>query len=319
MFAKRFAQIDKTMIEDAGGKGAHLGEMTRAGLRVPSGFVVLDNSYSYHLAQNGLEPQIRAIADTINYDDYEDLDAKAKSIRCLIEEAPIPEEVAREVADQYADLFPGDQAGFVAVRSSVAIKDSSVSSFPGLMDTFHYLKGTDDVLESVRRVWASVWSARAAFTRNNKGFDHWRAVIAPVVQKMVNADKAGVAFTINPINGSKDDVVIEANFGLGEGVVSGQCLTDMWVVTKGTFAIRSESISVKNQAYVQRPGGGAQWLELNPVEGARPSMTSEEVERVRDLAVKVEEHYGYAQDIEWAFEGDALFLLQARRARAAGE
>lgn len=306
-------------MEEAGGKGAHLGEMTRAGFRVPSGFVVLADSFYHHLAQNGLEPEIRAVAKDIDYDDYVDLDTKADSIRRLIEEAPIPRNIAQEVLNQYADLFPGDHVGFVAVRSSVAIKDSTVSSFPGLMDTFHYLKGGSEVLESIRKVWASVWSARATFTRNRKEFDHWKAVIAPVVQKMVDADKAGVAFTINPINGSKDDVVIEANFGLGEGVVSGQCLTDMWVVSKGDFAIKSENVSIKNQACVQKPGGGRQWVQLDSMEGAKPSLTPGEVERVRDLAIKVEEHYGVAQDIEWAFEGEALLLLQARKAKAAGE
>ncbi|NLT35723.1 MAG: hypothetical protein GXX83_07475 [Gaiellales bacterium] len=319
MFVKRFAQIDKDMFQEAGGKGAHLGEMTRAGLRVPSGFVVMGNAYYHHLEQNNLESKIREISSDIDFDDYEDLDVKTKAIRQLIGDAPIPKDIEREVVEQYGDMFPGERGGFVAVRSSVAIKDSAVSSFPGLMDTFHYLKGAEEVLTAVRRVWSSVWSARAAFTRHNKGLDHWKAVIAPVVQKMVNSDKAGVAFTVNPMNGSRDEVMIEANFGLGEGVVSGQCLTDLFVTTKGAFEIRSRNISVKEKCFVQRPEGGAGWVELDAQRGAQPCLSDYEVERVRDLAVRVEDHYGYPQDIEWAFEGDTLVLLQARRAKVAGE
>lgn len=319
MFVKRFAQIDKTMVEEAGGKGAHLGEMTRAGFRVPAGFVVLSAAYYQHLTENDLNSKIAEIAADISFDDYEDLDEKTKAIRRLIEEAPIPESIQREIAEQYADLYPGDSVGFVAVRSSVGIKGSNVSSFPGLMDTFHYLRGDAEVLNAVRRVWASVWSARAAFARHDKGFDDWKAVIAPVVQKMVDSEKAGVAFTINPLNGNNEEVVIEANYGLGEGVVSGQCLTDMFVVSKGAFVIKSRNISAKNKQFVQKPDGGANWTALDSEKGKQPCMSDYEVERVRDLAVRVEEHYGYPQDIEWAFVGDALMLLQARKAKAAGE
>ncbi len=143
----------------------------------------------------------------------------------------MPKEIEDEIVENYKRLS-GEEDAFVAVRSSVAVKDSPVSSFPGMMDTFHYIRGAKNVVEKVREVWASVWSGRAAFARHSKGLDYNKAVIAPTIQKMVNSESAGVLFTVNPISGSKDEIVVEANWGLGETVVCGRCQSDLYIMTK---------------------------------------------------------------------------------------
>jgi len=212
-----------------------------------------------------------------------------------------------------------EERSFVAVRSSVAIRDSAISSFPGLMDTYHYIKGAQNVVQKVKECWASVWSTRAAMTRHNKKLDHEKAVIAPTVQLMVNSEVAGVAFTMNPITKAKDEIMIESNWGLGETVVSGKTTSDLFIVDKNTGAIKSQTIANKEDSYVQAEGGGGKWIKQDPSKAKAPSLTPDMIKELCRVARIIEEHYGYPQDIEWAFEKGTLYILQARKARAAGE
>ncbi len=307
------------MFQECGGKAAHLGELTSLKLNIPKGFNVLGHAFYQHLEKNRLENQIREIAETINYDDFQDLEAKTKKIREMIVNAPIPPEIEREITENYARLSDGQQKPFVAVRSSVAVKDSSVSSFPGMMDTFHYIQGAEGVVEKVKECWASVWSGRAAFSRHNKGIDHTKAIIAPTIQLMVNSDTAGVLFTVNPITGSKDDIVIEANWGLGESVVCGKCICDFYTADKNPFCIKVKKIAKKRQTYVQSKNGGADWVEVEPEKVNMPTLTEAQVEELCRVACLIEGHYGYPQDIEWAYEKGVLYILQARRAKTGND
>jgi len=319
MFTKRFDELNKDMFQECGGKAAHLGELASLKLNVPNGFNVLGHAFYCHLNKNRLEDQIREIAEAINYDDYQDLEEKTKKIRELIVNAPVPPEIEREIIENYERLSKGQQKPYVAVRSSVAVKDSSVSSFPGMMDTFHYIQGTEKVVEKVKECWASVWSGRAAFARHSKGIEHTKAIIAPTIQLMVNSDTAGVLFTVNPITGSKDDIVIEANWGLGESVVCGKCICDFYTADKNLFCIKVKKIAKKRQTYVQSEKGGADWVEVEPEKVNMPTLTGAQIEELCRVACVIERHYGYPQDIEWAYEKGALYILQARKAKTGVE
>jgi pyruvate,water dikinase len=332
-FVKGFEQLNKDMFEECGGKAAHLGELTKLSLNVPYGFSVLGDSFYHHLAVNHLQTKVDEIAATLNVEDYADLEKKTETIRNMIISAPIPPEITSEITAKYNLLKPGEQP-FVAVRSSVAMKDSAISSFPGLMDTFHYIKGADTVIEKVRECWASVWSARAAFTRLVKGLEHNKAVIAPVVQLMVNSEMAGVLFTVNPINRSREEIVIESNWGLGETVVSGRCSSDFYVLRKlcrdyGTkicpdcpgdaVAVRDEKIAQKTETCIQAPEGGRQWVNNSAEKAAQPTLNKEQLRQLCHASCVIEQHYQYPQDLEWAFENGTLYILQTRRAKVSSK
>ena len=318
MYVRTFKQLKKDMYEECGGKAAHLGELTALGLNVPPGFTVIGEAYYRHLEVSGLTEKIRTIAAGIDFGNFKDPEVKSKIIRDLIIAAPVPPEIEREIIENYAKL-PGTKDPFVAVRSSVAMRDSAISSFPGMMDTYHYIKGAQSVVEKVRECWASVWSSRAAITRNNKNLDNDKAVIAPTIQLMVNSEVAGVAFTMNPVTKVKNEIMIESNWGLGETVVSGKCQSDLYIVEKATAAIKEKTISEKRQTYVQSVGGGAEWIEVDQDKAKRPTLDQGMIDELCDTARKIEGHYGVCQDIEWAFEKGKLYILQARKARACGE
>lgn len=319
MFVKRFEEIGKDMSQECGGKAAHLGELTNLKLSVPNGFVVLGEAFFHHLKGNHLEEQIRNIAAPINYDDFKDLEEKTAEIRALIIDAAMPPDIEKEIIENYTSLSGGEQEPFVAVRSSVAVKDSPISSFPGMMDTFHYIRGGKNVVEKVKGCWASVWSGRAAFARHSKGIEHMKAIIAPTVQLMVNPEVAGVLFTVNPISGAKDEIVIEANWGLGETVVCGKCQSDLYIMSKKPFKIRDKKIARKEQTFIQAKGGGAEWVSVEPDKVNKPTLTDEQIKELCKIACTIEDHYGCHQDIEWAFEKGSLYILQTRRAKAGGD
>jgi len=320
MYVKRFEEIHKDMFQQCGGKAAHLGELTHLNLNVPKGFNIIGDAFFYHLKKNQLEDQIKEIAETLRYEDFQDLEEKTEKIRKLIINVPMPEEIEQEIIEQYERLSGDKQEEpFVAVRSSVAVKDSPISSFPGMMDTFHYIQGAKNVLEKVKECWASVWSSRATFSRHTKGIDHFKAIIAPTVQLMVNSEVAGVLFTLNPINGSKEDIVIEANWGLGETAVSGKSTNDLFIIHKDPFKIKDRRIGRKHQTYIQDKRGGATWVEVEPVKVTKPTLTDSQIQELCRLGMTIEEHYGCPQDIEWAYEKGNLYVLQARKAKTPGE
>jgi len=319
MFVKRFEEIGKDMFQECGGKAAHLGELTKLKLSIPDGFVVLGEAFSYHMKSNSLEEEIKRIASTINYEDFKDLEEKTKQIRDLIVYASMPLEIEKEIVQNYSNLSPHQTDPFVAVRSSVAVKDSPVSSFPGMMDTFHYIRGAETVVEKVKECWASVWSGRAAFARHTKGIEHFKAIIAPTVQLMVNSQVAGVLFTVNPISGEKNEIVIESNWGLGETVVCGKCQSDLYIIDKTPFRVNQKKIARKEQTYIQVKGGGAEWTPVETGKVNEPTLTVEQIEELCKIACTIEDHYGCHQDIEWAYEKGNLYILQARRAKVGGE
>ena len=318
VFVRNFDQINKDMSQECGGKASHLGELTGIHLNVPKGFCVTAEAFSQHLKRNRLDEQIMEIARDIDYENFQDLEQKTGQIRSLIDSAVVPPEIEKEIIENYQGLLADDPEPFVAVRSSVAVRESPISSFPGMMDTYYYLRGAQTIVSNVKKCWASVWSARAAATRKTKGVEHAKAIIAPVVQKMVNARSAGVMFTLNPLTGDRSKIVIEGCWGLGESVVSGALTPDKFVVDKVMLEINERNIFPKTVECVFNPEKcKAVNAEVAPDLQNTPCLDDREIKELVGLAKRIEKHYGYPQDIEWAIEKDLPFpenvhILQAR-------
>lgn len=298
-----------------GGKGAHLGQMIRAGFAVPPGFSVTSEGYESLLDFAHLKKPIEEIAATIDFRNLEDVEEKTARIRQMVSTSEIPGQLTAEIAEAYAALHEEGEPSLVAVRSSVGTKDLSRSSFPGQMDTFHNVRGIEQVLAAIRKCWASVWSARAASTMHALGIDPGMIIIAPVVQRMVPSRIAGVLFTANPISGNNEEMLLEAAFGLGEAVVSGTLTPDHYVISKKGLRVLSKTVgckSVRLELDVEK-GSGNRKVMLSEEEANRECLEPEHVRELAELGMALEEHFGAPQDVEWAYSEGKLFLLQSRR------
>ncbi|MGC9108274.1 MAG: phosphoenolpyruvate synthase, partial [Infirmifilum sp.] len=250
----------------------------------------------------------------------EDYMEASQEIRKLIESTPMPKDIEEEIRKAYRELSKrvGKTEEFVAVRSSATAEDLPDASFAGQQDTYLNVKGEDDVVEKVRKCWSSLFTPRAIFYRESKGFEHERVLISVAVQKMVNSRSAGVMFTLHPVTGDRNKIVIEGHWGLGESVVSGKVTPDEWVVDKKSMQIVERNIVEKRVELVRDPKTGKNIeREIEPERRNAPSLTDEEVLRLAELAVKIEQHYGRPMDIEWAVDRDlkfpeSVFIVQAR-------
>jgi pyruvate,water dikinase len=312
--------ITKDDVQRCGGKATSLGVLTRAGARVPPGFCIVADAFFYMVAANALEDHIAGMAARLNFDDYKDVEEKTAHVRSLITSAAIPDDLEQDIRRHYRALVSGDNK-FVAVRSSVAVKDSPISSFPGMMDTYHYVLGEAEVIEKIRECWASLWTARAAFARHQKNIPQDRGLIACVIQLMVNADVAGVLFTANPITKAANEVVIESNWGLGESVVSGRSMNDFYVLDKDSLAIKQRKIAHKTMMVTMDGDRGSGRKEQPvPVERATaPTLSDAQLAELGEVSKKIEQHFNFNADIEWAYQNGTLYILQTRRIRYRGE
>jgi pyruvate,water dikinase len=278
-----FEECDATSHSRVGGKCAGLGAMIQAGAPVPPGFAVTTNAYLEMLATNGLSECIHVWLERLNPEDVRTEEKYSQTIRKLIEEVPVAAEVEEAIRASYEALC--QQVGVadvpVAVRSSATVEDLPGYSFAGQQDTYLWVIGADAVVEHVRKCWSSLYTARAISYRHDNGFAHQKVLMSVGVQKMVNARAAGVAFTLNPINGDRSKIAIDSSWGLGEAVASGE-------VTPDNFLIDTQ-----------------------------PSLTQEELIAVAKMAKQVERFYGSPQDVEWAVDADLpspynVVVLQSR-------
>ena len=318
-WVKTFREMSKKDTEEAGGKAANLSELTQHGFPVPPGFCVTSPSLQYLIDANDLQAKIDEIVASFDYEDFEGMEAKTQAIRDMITSASIPEDLASEIKENIASLIA--DGAMVAVRSSVSVKDSAITSFPGMMDTYHYLRSEGEIIEHIKMCWASLWTTRAAFNRYHKGVDHRKGLIAPIVQRMVNSEVAGILFTANPISSNREEMVIEANFGLGESVVSGKSMNDFYLVDKSTLAEKQRKIARKTVVCVfdDEKGWGRTERELSPDRATAPTLTEDQVRELGQIGLRIEEVFGFPQDIEWAYEKDTLYILQARDIRNLAE
>ena len=312
-----FADLSRESVAVAGGKGANLGELTRAGLPVPGGFVVGAPAYAAFCDADGLRDTLSAELDDLDVDDTPALEAAAALARATVDETPMPSWLAEAIVASYEALGGGDLA--VAVRSSATGEDTASASFAGMNETYLNVRGADEVVAAVRRCWASLFGARTVFYRAKRGLPQAGMDIAVVVQRQIQSTRAGVMFTIDPSSGRTDRIVIEGAFGLGESVVSGSVSPDRYIVDKETRAIVAREVKPKELIIESLEAGGTQIRQLEGDERMRRVLDDDEVLVLADLALRIEEHYGSAQDTEWAFDSDGtVWMLQSRPVTATG-
>jgi pyruvate,water dikinase len=299
-----------TDVAQTGGKGASLARLATAGLPVPPGFVVTSAAFATFLEASGLVATVRTLLRRVDPQQRRQLEAVAAQIQQAIGAAPLPLELDAAVAGAYAELGHGEPIA-VAVRSSAVAEDSQQASFAGQQETFLDVRGVDAVLDRVRACWASFFSPRALFYRAQKGSLDDLA-IAVVVQDLVVPDKAGVLFTADPVQRRRDVLVVEAVWGFGESLVSGEAIPDHYELERASGRLLRAIVPVKRSMLVRRDGGGL--VEQAVPESLQRARVLEEGElaALRALAEHVEASFGMPQDVEWAIAAGQLFVLQSR-------
>lgn len=315
-----FDQLGKEHVPLVGGKNASLGELMRAGIPVPPGFALTTFAYRGFMEEAGIEANICQILKEMDPEEPASIEKASLHIRGLIEKAPISVEVEDDIGDAYRRLSRMCQVPAlpVAVRSSATAEDLSDASFAGQQDTFLWIRGMDELILHIKRCWSSLFSARAIGYRIRMGFPHEGVSISVGIQKMVNSWNAGVMFTIDPATGDPSRIVIDANWGFGESVVSGECTPDQFVVDKVTMQIVARTISRKHCYFTTDPE--TQSVMKVPIPEERQEnqcMLDEDVVNLARIGKAVEAHYGRPMDIEWAIDKDLMapgnvLILQSR-------
>lgn len=278
------------------------------------GFVVTADTYFEFIRANGLEASILAQLDGLDVHNSKQLGERAASIRQLILNAPMPAATSHQIRDAYVALGEGP----VAVRSSATAEDLPEASFAGQQSTFLNVSGADNVVQAVQACWASLFEARAIFYREDAGYGHMNVGLAVPVQRMVQSEKSGVMFTVEPVESDPSKITIEAVYGLGEGIVSGELSPDLYIVDKASLQIVSAETTPQQRMFARAARatgaheGANAWVPVSPELANRQKLTDDEVRELASIGRRVEEHYGHYQDIEWAFEGGKFYLTQAR-------
>jgi pyruvate,water dikinase len=301
-------EIDKAQVALVGGKGAHLGELSRIeGIRVPAGFCVTTDAFRRIMTT---VPWIDAQLDRLSRLDPEGLEAirtLSAEIRRTLEGIAIPDDLAAAITRSVARL--GEQAAY-AVRSSATAEDLPTASFAGQQDTYLNIVGPTAILQHVSRCWASLFTERAVTYRLRNGFDHQKAHMAVVVQQMVFPQAAGILFTADPVTSNRKVAYVEASFGLGEALVSGLVNADVYKVRDGEVV--AKAVATKQLAIHASPAGGTQELAIEPERQEQPAVTDAQVVRLAQLGRRIEAHFGHPQDIEWCLVDDGFQIVQSR-------
>lgn len=291
----------------AGGKGASLGEMTQAGIPVPPGFVVLTKAFEFYIEETNIDVEIDAALDKVNHNEMQTIETASEIIYSLIERTPIPDSISHGVLESFHEL----RAMYVAVRSSATAEDGSAAAWAGQLESF--LNTTEEILlQNVKRCWASLFSPRAIFYRIEKNMRAEKVSVAVVVQKMVESEIAGIAFSVHPITQDKNQILIEAGYGLGEAVVSGQVTPDSFVLDKRNMKLLDKTINRQERKMVRLETGGNEWQNVAEDKQKTQKMSDEQVIEFAKIILKIENHYKFPCDIEWAMEDSKFFVVQSR-------
>ncbi|MBI2906987.1 MAG: phosphoenolpyruvate synthase [Chloroflexi bacterium] len=296
--------LDRSSLALTGGKAANLGELMRAGFNVPDGFCVTTEAYKLVAGSQGIGSRLPDLLAGLEKAG----DSAGAAIRELLCQAAIPNDIRREVVAAYQPLaaYP------VAVRSSATAEDLPEASFAGQQETYLDILGEEALLEALRRCWASLWTDRAIAYRQRHGIPQTSVSLAVVVQRMVAAEAGGVMFTANPVSGKRTEVTIEASLGLGDAVVSGLVSPDSYVVEKRTLSLISREVSAKTVQVTPVPGGGTAKVEVPDDASSVEALPDDAIIELARLGLKIEEHFGWPQDVEWAFSGGELYFVQSR-------
>ncbi len=306
-------ELNRNDVTIAGGKGASLSDMVLAGLPVPLGFVVCTETFRQFLWKTGLDQEIIKALEGLNVHDTAKLEAVSMVITKKIESMEIPEFLAKTILDSYQRLCTEhNELSVVAVRSSAAAEDSAEASFAGQQETYLNIFGVEHIISQVKACWGSFFKPQAIFYRKLKGSLE-DTNIAVVVQRMVNPEKSGVMFTVDPVQKRKDRLMIEAAWGLGEVVVSGMVTPDNYKIKKSDASIIKKFISHKPFMIIRENNGvGVRKVELSEEIAHAQVLSNDEISTLVKLGEKIETHFGAPQDVEWAIENGNLYILQSR-------
>jgi pyruvate,water dikinase len=315
-----FKNCNRDSLPLVGGKNASLGELINAGVRVPPGFAITTHGFRQFFDDSGLDSHVHAELKSLDATDAEATEAASASLRALIEEASLSIQLEDLIAEYYRRLSVhcNVPAVPVAVRSSATAEDLPDASFAGQQDTYLWIRGIENVLHHVRRCFSSLFTARAIAYRARMGYADEQVALSVGIQKMANSRSAGVMFTLNPANGDRSSIVVNANFGFGESVVSGEVTPDEFVVDKISLEVRKRVIAKKEVYYaVDRETHSCRRYELPPERQEVQAILDEDVIELARMGKLIEQHYAKPMDIEWAVDGNMadgsnIFILQAR-------
>ncbi len=330
MYISWINKISKKDIEKVGGKGANLGELTQVRIPVPQGFIVNSDAYKRFLKETGIQKNINKLLSNLDIEDTEKLQETSEKIQDLIIEQNMPQDIQQAITEAYNNMHvdlnilkaskeavsfikAGRNLPFVAVRSSATAEDLADTSFAGQMSTFLNIKGSNDVLEAVKRCWASLYTARAIYYRSKNNFPHEKVFIAVIVQRMLNSDKSGVVFTINPTTNNEDEILIEAGYGLGDAIVSGSITPDRYIVDKNSFNIKARKIN-KQEWYLTKDENLGRTVKKSVPNylSEKQVLSDDEIKKLAVLVKRIESHYNHPQDIEFATENGMQYIVQTR-------
>ncbi len=325
MFVKNFKQISKNDINIAGGKGASLGEMTQAKISVPPGFVILVSAFDTFLEKTDLVQEIAACLGKINYKDINSVDRTSNEIRDLIHDSRVPKDLEKEFLKEFSKL----KTKYVAVRSSATAEDSLIASWAGELET--YLNTTKEtLLENIKKCWSSLFTPRALFYAFEKKLftsDHQKIVraktckkmadcypvsVAVVVQKMIQSEISGICFTVHPVTVDKNQMVIEAGWGLGEAIVGGKITPDTYVIDKKSRTILDKNISEQEMMIVRKGDSGIMEVKVLKAKQVKQKLPDNQIIKLAKICLDIEKHYAKPQDIEWALEKGKIYITQSR-------
>ena len=307
MFTKPFSKLTNRDVMVAGGKGASLGEMTKAKIPVPPGFVIVANAFDRFLEETDLGVEIKAVLEEeVNIKDTNSVEDASEKIRDMIHDVKFPKDIGDEAMKEFKRL----KAKLVAVRSSATAEDSSIASWAGELES--YLNTTDKtLLKNIRSCWSSLFTPRAIFYRYENKLDRTRVSVAVVVQKMIQSDISGICFTVHPITKDKNQMVIEAGYGLGEAIVSGSITPDTYIIDKRDFSILDINISEQQKKIVKAKSGN-KWVAVKKGDQDQQKLPGKKIVELAKLSAKIEKHYKKPQDIEWAMVKNKLYIVQSR-------
>ena len=327
-YIKWFDEIGKEDVGIVGGKGANLGELTSFGLPVPPGFCVTASGYTKFIKYAELDEVVKLLMEAVDVENVDELTNASKEIQKKIKEKEFDPELKEEILSAYREFSEniGVKDPEVAVRSSATAEDLPDASFAGQQDTYLHISGEEELLNHIRDCFASLWTSRAIYYREKQNYDHFDVALSVVIQKMVNSEKSGVMFTANPINNSKDEMMINASYGLGEAVVSGIVTPDEYIIDKKTKKVIEKNISEKEYMVIKNEDGvGTRVVNVKDILGAdavkSEALSPKELDTLVERGLKVEKLYGSVQDTEWGFDRDTkeFYFLQSRPITTLGD
>ncbi|MDG5816311.1 PEP/pyruvate-binding domain-containing protein [Chitinispirillales bacterium ANBcel5] len=307
LYVKNLEDVRKTDLAVVGGKGANLGEMIEAGLPVPGGFVLLTNAYREFVKINGLDEKITALLSEAGIDNEREGECVSEKIKRWFVDGVVPGEIKAEIEAIYKALG----RPVIAVRSSATAEDLPGISFAGQYSTFLNVQGEEELLKSVKQCWASLWNSRALLYRKKLDISNLDLAHGVVVQHLILSEKSGVLFTANPLNGRRDQILLNSSWGLGEAIVGGEVTPDQWVVQKGNEEIVETSVA-KKEHMTERKANGIVLVPVAKELQEKVTLSNEEVKTMLKLALQVENYFGTPQDVEWAYADNRFYLVQSR-------